>query len=132
MADHDPVGVAVASIAAGATAGASVITACLVIYRSVGGGEGGLSQDQQFLIITAGLVAGVATAFAAAFALARPITDLWRRAALAGTTVFAAAFLAVLAAPLDMIAGLSGLAVYLAALLAASGYAVTKARTVAR
>jgi hypothetical protein len=132
VADHDPVGVAVASLAAGATTGASVITACLVLYRFVGSSDAGLSQDQQFLLITAGLAAGVVTAFAAAFALARVIPDVWRRAALAGTSVFAAAFLAVLAAPLDMLAGLAGLAVYLVGLVTASGYAVAKARTAAR
>jgi len=129
---NDPVGVALSGIGAGATAGASVITASLIVFRLVSGGaDDGLSQGLQFAVITAGLVGGVITAFLTTFTLARTITDLWRRAALAATTVFAAAFLAALATPVDMITGVPGLSVYLAALGVVTWYSAAKAKAAA-
>ncbi|GEM_PF-2986290 len=130
--ENDPVGMALSGIGAGATAGASVITVSLIVLRLIlGGADGGLSQDLQFAVITAGLVGGVITAFLTTFTLARTITDLWRRAALAATTVFAAVLLAALAAPVDMIAGVPGLSVYLAVLCAAWWYSAAKAKAAA-
>jgi len=106
----------------------------LIVFRLVvegGGADDGLNQDLQFAIITAGLVAGVITAFFTTFTLARTITDSWRRAALAATTVFAAAFLALLATPVDMITGVPGLSVYLLVLGVATWYSVAKAKAAA-
>ena len=128
-AETDPIGVALGSIGAGATAGASVITMSLIVFRLLmGGAEDATNQDLQFAVITAGLVGGVITAVVTAYTLARTVSDTWRRAALAGTTVFAAVFLAVPAAPADMLAGPTGLAVYLAVLLSGTWYGVSKAR----
>jgi hypothetical protein len=131
-AETDPVGVALGSIGAGATAGASVITTSLIVFRLLmGDAADGMNPDLQFTVITLGLVGGVFTAVITAYALASTVTDTWRRAALAGTTVFAAAFLAVPAAPADMIAGAAGLVVYLAVLLSGTWYGVSKARAAA-
>ncbi len=131
-AETDPVGVALGSIGAGATAGASVITTSLIVFRLLmGGAADAMNQDLQFTVLTLGLVGGVFTAVITAYALARTVTDTWRRAALAGTTVFAAAFLAVPAAPADMIAGTAGLVVYLAVLLSGTWFGVSKARAAA-
>ena len=130
--ENDPVGVALSGIGAGATAGASVITVSLIVLRlMLGGADGGLSQDLQFAVITAGLIGGVITAFLTTFTLARTITDLWRRAALAATTVFLAAFLAALATPVDMLTGVPGLSVYLAVLGTATWYSAAKAKAAA-
>ena len=130
--ENDPVGVALSGIGAGATAGASVITMSLIVFRLVvGGADGGLSQDLQFAVITVGLFGGVIAAFLTTFTLMRTVTDLWRRAALAATTVFAAAFLALLATPVDMITGVPGLSVYLAVLAVAMWYSVAKAKAAA-
>jgi len=127
--ENDPVGVALSGIGTGATAGASVITMSLIVFRLVlGDADDGLNQDLQFAVITAGLIGGVTTAFLTTFTLARTITDLWRRAALAATTVFAAAFLAALATLVDMIAGVPGLSVYLAVLSIATWYSAAKAK----
>ncbi len=130
--ENDPVGMALSGIGAGATAGASVITASLIVFRlMLGAAADGLSQDLQFAVITVGLFGGVIAAFLTTFTLMRTVTDLWRRAALAATTVFAAAFLAALATPVDMIAGVPGLSVYLAVLGAATWYSAAKAKVAA-
>jgi hypothetical protein len=131
-AETDPIGVALGSIGAGATAGASVITTSLIVFRLLmGGAADAMNQDLQFAVLTVGLVAGVITSVVTVYTLARTVTDTWRRAALAGTTVFAAAILAVPAAPADMFAGLVGLTVYLAVLLSGTWYGISKVRAAA-
>ena len=128
----DPIGVALGGIGAGATAGASVVTTSLIVLRYLAGGAQGLSQDAHFTIVTVGVAAGLATAFIVAYTLARAIAEPWRRAAIAGTTVFATALLGVVAVPMDMVAGAAGLTGYLAVLLAIAWYAVGQAKTAAR
>jgi len=125
---NDPIGVAIGSIGAGATAGASVITASLIAFRFLAGDGGALSQDAQFFIVTIGLVGGLATAIMTSFALSTSISVLWRRAAISGTTLFATAFLAVLSTPIDMAAGTAGLTAYLVLLLTVGLYAGAKAK----
>ncbi len=119
---------AIGSIGAGATAGASVITAGLIAFRFLAGGGAELNQDAQFSIITIGLVGGLITAITTTFTLTSSITELWRRAAISATTVFATVFLAALSAPIDMATGTSGLTVYLVLLVAAVLYAGGKTR----
>ena len=128
MDGNDPVGVAIGSIGAGATAGASVITAGLIAFRFLEGDGADLNQNAQFSIITIGLVGGLITAITTTFTLTSSITDLWRRAAISGTTVFATVFLAALSAPIDMATGTAGLTVYLVLLVAAVLYAGAKTR----
>ncbi len=128
MDGNDPIGVAIGSIGAGATAGASVITAGLIAFRFLAGDGADLNQDAQFSIITIGLVGGLITAITTTFTLTSSITDLWRRAAISGTTVFATVFLAALSAPIDMAVGTAGLTVYLVLLVAVVLYAGGKTR----
>ncbi len=128
MDENDPIGVAIGSIGAGATAGASVITAGLIAFRFLAGDGAELNQDAQFSIITIGLVGGLITAITTTFTLTRSITELWRRAAISATTVFATVFLAALSAPIDMATGTAGLTGYLVLLLAVVLYAGGKTR----
>ncbi len=128
MDGNDPIGVAIGSIGAGATAGASVITAGLIAFRFLAGDGAELNQDAQFSIITIGLVGGLITAITTTFTLTSSITELWRRAAISATTVFATVFLAALSAPIDMATGTAGLTVYLVLLLAVVLYAGGKTR----
>ncbi len=128
MDGNDPIGVAIGSIGAGATAGASVITAGLIAFRFLAGDGAELNQDAQFSIITIGLVGGLITAITTTFTLTRSITELWRRAAISATTVFATVFLAALSAPIDMATGTAGLTVYLVLLVAVVLYAGGKTR----
>ena len=119
---------AIGSIVAGATAGASVITAGLIAFRFLAGDGGGLNQNAQFSIITIGLVGGLIAAITTTFTLTSSITELWRRAAISATTVFATVFLAALSAPIDMATGTVGLTVYLVLLVAVVLYAGGKTR----
>ena len=128
MDRNDLVGVAIGSIGTGATAGASVITAGLIAFRFFAGDGAGLNQNAQFSILTIGLVGGLITAITTSFTLTSSITDLWRRAAISGTTVFATVFLAALSAPIDMATGTAGLTVYLVLLVAVVLYAGVKTR----
>jgi hypothetical protein len=125
---NDPIGMAIGSIGAGATAGACVITTSLIVFRVLAGIGGDLNQDAQFFIITIGLVGGLAAAITTTFMLTSSITDLWRRAAISGTTLFATAFLAVLSTPIDMATGTAGLTVYVVLLAAVALYAGAKAK----
>ena len=131
MDGNDPVGVAIGSIGAGATAGASVITAGLIAFRFLAGDGAELNQNAQFSIITIGLVGGLITAITTTFTLTSSITDLWRRAAISGTTLFATAFLTVLSTPIDMAAGTVGLTAYLVLLVPVGLYAGAKAKAAA-
>ncbi len=134
MGSRDPIGVALGSIGAGSCVGASLITLGLVVYRSLpaSAGGGGSDFDQRFLVITAGLVIGMVAAMATAFALSRTIPDSWRRGVIVASTVFAVTILAALAAPVDLLAGGTGLIVYTALLLAAANHAHNKAKAASR
>ncbi len=128
MDGNDPVGVAIGSIGTGATAGASVITAGLIAFRFFAGDGAELNQNAQFSILTIGLVGGLITAITTTFTLTSSITDLWRRAAISATTVFATVFLAALSAPIDMATGTTGLTMYLVLLVAVVLYAGVRTR----
>jgi len=132
VGSRDPIGVALGSIGAGSCVGASLITLGLVVYRSLPESAGDSDLDRRFLVITAGLVIGMVTAMATAFALSRTIPDPWRRGVIVASTVFAATILAALAAPVDLLAGSTGLIVYTAVLLAAAKHAHNKAKAASR
>ncbi len=132
MGARDPIGVALGSIGAGSCAGASLITLGLVVYRSLPASAGDADLDQRFLVITAGLVIGMVTAMATAFALSGTIPDPWRRGVIVASTVFAATILAALAAPVDLLAGGMGLIGYAVVLLAAANHARNKVKAASR
>ena len=132
MTLHDPIGTALGSIGAGSTAGASVITIGLFVFRVLQGDvDGGLTQDEQFLILTAGLGVGMITAVTTALVLSRGIGDHWRRGVIAVCTVFAATILAAGATPIDVMLGRVGLVAYSALMAVAAVYSFGRARAAA-
>ncbi len=113
----DPVGLALASLGAGSSAGASVITAGTIVLRSVQRAEAEPNLDTGFVIMSVVLVVGIATAVTTGITLTRALDETWRRGVVGALSVFGTALLAGLAAPADMLAGRSGLGVYLIALI---------------
>jgi hypothetical protein len=113
----DLIGVALGSLLAGATAGAALVAAGLVILRDRL--EGVLP-----LLLFAGIVAAVTTAWA----LTAPIADWWRRGLTAALAVFGAMMLTALTAPVDMVGGRVALAVFTAGMLLAFVAAARYAR----
>jgi hypothetical protein len=108
-----------ASIGVGASTGAACITVALIVFRTAGPAEA---------IIPVGLFVGVVAAVATAWVLSRPIADYFRRGVAAAIGAFAALLLAGLAVPADMVAGVFGLSLYLALLIALCVWAWLKAR----
>lgn len=106
----DLIGIALGSIATGATTGAAAVTAGLLLLR--GRLAAGLPP-----ILFAGIVVGAGTAWL----VARPLAgDPWRRGVTAALAVFAGLLLAFLSAPADRAGGRAGLLTY-GLLLAAAG-----------
>lgn len=114
----DPVGTALASIAAGATTGAAVITAGAFVLRLLQRRSAQpLDQDVGFAVMTASTLGGLAAAVASGWLRSRPIEEPWRRGVVATLSVFGAVLLGLIAAPADMLAGPPGLGAYLALLI---------------
>lgn len=129
MRTQDPVGTALASIGAGATAGAACMTAGVLILRLLQRGDpDALSPDTGGLILSISVSAGLLAAIAAGWSLTRAIDDLWRRGVTAGMAVFGTVLLTLPAAPLDAVLGVGGLATYLVVLVAAMLYLTRTAR----
>ena len=116
---EDPVGLALASIAAGATAGASVITAGLFVLRVVQGSIGGRGSAEfgEFAVLSVVVAAGLATSALTGFMSSRPIGEVWRRGVVGAIGSFGAILLTAATAPVDFAAGPVGLALYLALLI---------------
>jgi hypothetical protein len=133
VSTQDPIVVALGSIAAGSAASAAVITAGLIILRTVqrGGPDGGGPEIQLALLGTM-LFTGLAVGIAAAWTLSRPIADLWRRGVTSALSVFGATVLAAVAAPADLLAGRVGLAAYLILLVFAALYTSRATRKAAK
>jgi hypothetical protein len=108
----DPIGVALGALAAGATGGSGVVGLGLLLFR-----------NRLASLLPILLFAGVVVAATIAWALARPITDWWRRGVTAALAVFGAMMLAALTAPADMFAQRVGLAALTVVLAVASGLA---------
>jgi hypothetical protein len=131
-ATRDPVILALASIGAGATVGAVLITIGLMVLRTVQSDRGARAGDNvAFAVLTVALLAGAALGAAHAWRLSKGIEDFWRRAVTAGIAALAACVLAGIAVPADLLGGRMGLAAYGAALLAAAGWATVRARRAA-
>jgi hypothetical protein len=136
VATRDPVGVALASIAAGACTGAATITLAVLALRTlIPGGAvtdsaGGPPPEAGALLQGAGFL-GIAIAAGCGWLLCRPLADPFQRGVAAAVAVFGALLLAVLAVPADAVGRATGLAVYLLVLVAAGSYAATRARRAA-
>lgn len=128
----DPVGTALASIAAGATTGAAIITAGVGALRlAQSRSDTPLSLDTGFAILSVTLLLGIVAAVASGWSLARTIGDTWRRGVIAALSVFGASLLALAATAADLLAGRVGLAAYCTGLVGATIYARAVARRTA-
>ncbi len=105
-------------MAAGATAGASVMTAGLFVLRVVQGSGGqGAAPVGEFTVLSVAVIAGIATSASTGFMSSRPIGDLWRRGVIGAIGTFGAIVLAAATAPVDFAIGPIGLGLYLALLI---------------
>ncbi len=121
MTTSDPVGTAVASIGAGATSGAAVMTAGVFVLRIAQAGDpAAVAASAGATVIGVSLFLGIVAAVASAWWRTRVIDDRWRRGVAAAVSVFGAALLALIATPADLVAGRLGLGLYLTVLLAAA------------
>lgn len=126
---RDPVGLALAALAAGAATGAAVITAGLLLLRSAFGAPP--VDAAAHVVIPASLFLGIVAAAAAGWLLARAIPDFFYRGLTTALSVFGALLLAALAAPADMLGRRLGLALYLVLLVTLGTLAGRRARNAA-
>jgi hypothetical protein len=132
MATNDPVGLALASLGAGITAGAAVITTGMIVLRTVQVGAAAAEPSEtHFTVLTITTFTGIVVAVAVGWVLSRALDDLWRRGVIGALSVFGMALVAGVAAPADMLAGRAGLAGYLAILLVGLRYTSARARRAA-
>ncbi len=132
MSTNDPVGLALASLGAGMTAGAAVLTAGMLLLRIVQ--RSGIAEDGSgagFVLLTSWTIAGVVAAVTVGWSRSRELDDTWRRGVIGMLSVFGTALLAGLAVPADLFAGRVGLAAYFAVLLIAFYASNTHARRAA-
>lgn len=121
MTTSDPVGTAVASIGAGATTGAVVVTVGVLLLRTLqSSSEPEAVRETGDLVLGITVFAGFVAAAASGWLRTRAIDDLWRRGVTATLSVFGTTLLGLLAAPADTIGGRPGLAAYLLLLLVAA------------
>lgn len=125
----DPVGLTLASIGTGSTAGAAIITTGMIVFRSLPqSGDPAQATDLGFLVITASLLSGIGTAAVVGWLLTIPLGNLWRRAVVGALSVFGTVLLAALTMPADMLGGRPALFIYLAALTTVATYTRRAAR----
>ncbi len=120
----DPVGLALAGLGAGSASGAAVVTAGMLLLRTIqvsGGPE--QAVDLGFTVIWASLALGITAAVATGWMLTGALDDTWRRAVVGALSVFGTALLAGIGMPVDLLAGRVGLTAYLFAMLVAALYA---------
>ena len=133
MGTSDPVGTAVASIGAGATSGAAVMTAGVLLVRLLQSGDPqNLAAQPGTWILGSSVFLGLVVAAATGWLSTRAIPDPWRRGVTAALCVFGAVLLAVVATVADMIGGAPALSVYAGILAVAAGATHGLARGAAR
>ncbi len=121
MPTTDPVGTALASIGAGATTGAAVMTGGVLAFRLLHAREvWSMSTETGSLLLTGSALAGLIAAVATGWLRTRAIDDVWRRGVTGAVSAFGTVLLALGTTVADMVAGPVGVAVYLALLLAAA------------
>jgi hypothetical protein len=105
------------------------MTAGVLILRLLQQGDpDSLARDTGGLLLSTTVSVGLLVAIIAAWYLTHPIDDLWRRGVAAGMAVFGTVLLTIVAAPLDAVAGMVGLAAYLLVLAVAAVRFVRAAR----
>jgi hypothetical protein len=121
VATSDPVGTALASVAAGAASGAVVLTAGVFALRVLQSGDpAAVSPDLGGLILSAAVSAGLLATALVTWFRSRPVDDIRRRGVAAVVAVFGMVILAALAPLADTVGGIGGLGAYLAVLAAAA------------
>jgi len=121
---------ALGGLAAGAATGAAVITAGLLILRTIQHGRVTETQDAGFTLLAAALAAIIAAAVTG-WSLSGGIEETWRRGVVATLSVFGTVMLSLVAVPADLLAGRGGLAGYLVLLVGAAAWALGHARRAA-
>lgn len=117
----DPIGLALTAIGAGATAGAFVITAGVSILRLVQPETPPADGDPVTTsLLTASVLLGPVVGAATTMIVTRRIPDVWRRSVAAAIAVFCTFLLSGLSAPMDMIIGAFGPAIFALVLLFAA------------
>ena len=119
MRTQDPVGVVLAAIAAGSTAGASIMTAGVFALRYMQS-SGNPSVETGGSLLMATLFGGIVAAVAAGWFAAAPIGDTWRRGVAAASSLLGAALLAIGATVADQLFGMIGVGIYGIALAVAA------------
>ena len=132
MPTTDPVGTALASIGAGATTGAAVMTGGVLALRLLQARDvSSMSTEGGSLLLAGSALAGLIAAVATGWLRTRAIDDVWRRGVTGAVSAFGSVLLALGSAVADMVAGPLGVAVYFALLLAAAVAAHQAARRAA-
>ncbi|MEE8135307.1 MAG: hypothetical protein V3T56_09630 [Gemmatimonadales bacterium] len=131
MSTQDPVGLALASIGAGSTTGASIMTAGVFALRFMQA-SGNASTEVGGSILSATLFGGIVAAILAAWIATAPIADGWRRGVTAGISVLGAALLAIGATMADQVTGVIGVGAYGVVLVVAAVVAHRAARRLGR
>ncbi len=133
MSTNDPVGLALASLGAGTTAGAAVLTGGILVLRTVQrAGMAAEGSDTGFTVLTISTLTGIVTAVAVGWARSRALDDTWRRGVIGMLSVFGMALLAGITVPAELVGGRVGLAIYLAVLVMAFAAVNRQARAAAR
>ena len=128
----DPIGLALGSIGLGATVGATLVTAGILVLRSLQAIGGTGSQPAvEFTVLGTSFFGGIGAGLLTAFLSSQGIEDLWRRAVIAALAVFCTVLLSAITAPVDMVSGRTGLAIYLIALIVGAIYLRSRVRSVA-
>lgn len=111
MTTQDPVGVALGGIVAGSTTGASIMTGGVFAVRLMQS-SGNTSADVGGNVLSTTLFVGIVAAVLVGWLAAASISDGWRRAVVAATTVLGAALLAIGATVADQLTGTFGVGIY--------------------
>lgn len=127
----DPVVRALGGLATGAAAGAAIITAGLLILRTVQGDRVAETQDQGFTLLAATVLIATVAAAGTGWLLSSGIVEAWRRGVIATLAVFGMLLLSLVSVPADLLAGQPGLAGYLLLLLGAGAWSLAQARRAA-
>jgi hypothetical protein len=127
----DPVLRALAGLATGAAAGASVITTGLFALRTFQRGRVAETQDQGFTLLATTVLIATVVAAGTGWLLSSGIAEVWRRGVIATLAVFGTVMLSLVAVPADLLAGRAGLAGYLALLVAGAAWTLVQARRAA-
>ncbi len=128
---RDPVVRALGGLATGAATGAVVVTAGLLVLRTVQRGRVAETQDTGFTILGISVFIGMIAAAGGGWLLSSGIEEAWRRGVIATLAVFGMLMLSLVAVPADLLAGRFGLAGYLILLLAGGAWALARARRAA-